>query len=659
MFFRKRQKSPEGVIPFDSLQDPLHALGKKDDEIVTGELGEFWNSRGDTPSEFVGVRIPKGKMRILQFAVLLALGTLLTRTASLQIVSGETYRARAEGNRTRVQPVRALRGVIFDRNGKILARNVPTFTLSITPVDLPRNSREYRRALGEVAAVAHTTTDELAAKLAEFPKSFSLPIPIVENLDYQEAISAIVAARKLQGVTVEYATRRSYYPFPETTEKTGELQSLAHVLGYVGKLSPTEYANLRKVGYLGTDTIGKTGLESSYEKTLRGTYGERKIEVDARGIERRVIGKNEPDDGADLVLSLDLEAQRVLEDALRRTGRRKAVGIAMDPRNGEIIALVSLPGYSINAFSRGLTTEEYRALETDPNHPLFPRAIAGEYPSGSTVKPVIAAAALAEKVITPATTIFSNGGIRVFSWFFPDWKAGGHGSTNVVKALAESVNTFFYTVGGGTDDHPGLGPARIAAYLRKFGVGEKLGVDLPSEAKGFVPTEEWKEKTRNEVWYIGDTYHLAIGQGDIAVTPLQVAAWTAAIANGGTVPVPHLVRETLEGGEEPKPLQVADSREVGIASEYLQTVRAGMRAAVTVGSARYLADLPEGVAGKTGTAEWNDRRQPHAWFTGFAPYQNPEIVVTILVEEGGEGSTTAVPAAKEFLRWYFTSKSKR
>ncbi|MEK7516233.1 MAG: penicillin-binding protein 2 [Patescibacteria group bacterium] len=653
MFFWKRQKPAAGIEPFDDHEDPLNASGKNTEESMTGELGEFWKPQTDIPSEFVGVRVPRGQMRMVQFVVLLTLGTMLARTASLQILNGEAYRARAEGNRTRAQSVRALRGVIFDRNGQLLARNVPTFTLSVTPIDLPRNSREYRNALAAVAALARSTTDELAAKLAEFPKLFSLPIPIVENLDYQEAVSAIVAARELQGVTVEYATRRSYYPFPEASEKDGELQSLAHILGYIGKLSPNEYADLRNAGYLGTDTIGKTGLELSYEKTLRGTYGVRKIEVDARGVERRVIAKNEPDDGSDLTLSLDLEAQRVMEEALRRTGRRKAVGIAMDPRNGEIIALVSLPGYSINAFARGIRTAEYRALEADHNYPLFPRAIAGEYPSGSTVKPVLAAAALAEKLITPATTIFSSGGIRVLSWFFPDWKAGGHGPTNVVKALAESVNTFFYTIGGGTDDHPGLGPARIAEYLRKFGVGEKLGIDLPGEATGFIPTEEWKKKTKNEVWYIGDTYHLAIGQGYIAVTPLQVAAWTAAIGNGGTVPVPHLVRAIKESAGEPRVLPWKQSRTVGIESEYLQTVRSGMRAAVTVGSARYLADMPVGVAGKTGTAEWNDRRPPHAWFTGFAPYQNPEIVVTILVEEGGEGSATAVPVAKEFLRWYF------
>lgn len=643
-------------MAFDSSDDLVHAAGSNNADIVTGELGEFWKPQTEAPSEFVGVRIPKRQMLMVRIVVLVAVGALLARTADLQIISGNTYRARAEGNRTRVQPVRALRGVIFDRNGKIIARNVPTFTLSVTPIDLPRDPKEYQQTIDAVAALSRITAEELSVKLTDFPKNFSLPIPIIENLEYQQAISAMVTARDLPGVSVEYATRRSYFPFTEASEKSDALQSIAHVVGYVAKLSQTEYSSLRKDGYLGTDTIGKTGLESTYEKILRGTYGDRKIEVDAKGVERRTIAENNPRDGADIILSLDLEAQRVMEESLRRTGRRKAVGIAMDPRNGEIIALVSLPGYSANSFARGLSINEYRALESNPDHPLFPRAIAGEYPSGSTIKPVIAAAALAEGVITSATTIYSSGGIRVLSWFFPDWKAGGHGSTNVVKALAESVNTFFYTIGGGTNEFVGLGPGRIGEYLRRFGVGKKLGIDLPSESSGFVPTEEWKEKTKNEVWYIGDTYHMAIGQGDIAVTPLQVAEWTAAVANGGTLPKPHLVKAVKEGGGEIRPLAWNQLGSVGISDEYLQTVRAGMRAAVTAGSARYLADLPEGVAGKTGTAEWNDHRQPHAWFTGFAPYQNPEIVVTILVEEGGEGSSTAVPVAKEFLRWYFAHR---
>lgn len=659
MFFRKRQKEKLGVVAFDSSDDFAHAPREKGADVVTGELGEFWKPRTAAPSEFVGVRIPKRQMLMVQIVVLVVMGALLARTADLQILSGSAYRARAEGNRTRVQPVRALRGVIFDRNGKIIARNVPTFTISMTPIDFPHDPKEYQRTIDAAAALSRVTTEELSAKLAAFPKNFSFPIPIVENLEYQQAISAMVAARDLQGVDVEYATRRSYFPFTEAAEKSNPLQSLAHVIGYVGKISQAEYGSLRQDGYLGTDTIGKTGLESVYEKTLRGTYGDRQIEVDANGVERRTIAENDPRDGADLILSLDLEAQRVMEESLRRTGRRRAVGIAMDPRNGEIIALVSLPGYSANSFARGLSVEEYRALESNPDHPLFPRAIAGEYPSGSTIKPVIAAAALAEGVITSATTIYSSGGIRVLSWFFPDWKVGGHGPTNVIKALAESVNTFFYTIGGGTDEFRGLGPGRIGEYLRRFGVGEKLGIDLPSEASGFVPTEEWKERTKNEVWYIGDTYHIAIGQGDISVTPLQVAEWTAAVANGGTLPKPHLVTAVKEGGGEAQLLTWNPLGSVGISDEYLQTVRAGMRAAATTGSAGYLGDLPQPVAGKTGTAQWSDSRQPHAWFTGFAPYQNPEIVVTVLVEEGGEGSATAVPVAKEFLRWYFLSKSKR
>ena len=295
----------------------------------------------------------------------------------------------------------------------------------------------------------------------------------------------------------------------------------------------------------------------------------------------------------------------------------------------------------------------------DPDRPLYNRSMGGEFPSGSTIKPVISAAALQEGIITESTTFLSNGGLRIDKWFFPDWKAGGHGMTNVRKAIAESVNTFFYIIGGGYEGTTGLGVDRLAKYFKLFGLGSQTGIDLPGEVDGFVPSKEWKETTKKENWYIGDTYHLAIGQGDLNVTPLQVANYTAYFANGGKLLVPHLVKEIRPSGSQvgtPVPVKIIRSGIVNPA--YVQIVREGMRQTVVAGSARSLQQVPVPMAGKTGTAQWSTKKDPHAWFTGFAPYDDPTIVITILVEEGKEGSTIAVPIAREVLQWYFASNPK-
>jgi len=290
---------------------------------------------------------------------------------------------------------------------------------------------------------------------------------------------------------------------------------------------------------------------------------------------------------------------------------------------------------------------------------LFNRVISGEFPAGSTFKPVMAAAALQEKIINANTSFMSTGRLCVGEWFFPDWKAGGHGLTNVKKALADSVNTFFYYVGGGFGDFKGLGIDKIVKYAALFGLDKVTGIDLPNEASGFLPSQKWKEDTKNEVWYIGDTYHASIGQGDITVTPLQVANYTAAIANGGTLYEPHVVTKILDHNNnlitKIKPQVV---RSNFISPENIKIVQEGMRQTITAGSGRSLNSLPVEVAGKTGTAQWSSTQATHAWFTGFAPYDQPEIAITVLVEAGGEGSTVAVPIVKEILQYYFGDSKK-
>jgi len=369
-------------------------------------------------------------------------------------------------------------------------------------------------------------------------------------------------------------------------------------------------------------------------------------------------------DGFNLMLAIDLDLQAKAEEVtktyLEKNKFKRASVIIMDPQTGEVRALVSLPAYNNNSFAAGISQEEYDKFLNDPNRPLFNRSISGEFPSGSTIKPIFAAGALQEGIINEKTSFLSNGGLRIGEWFFPDWKAGGHGVTDVRKAIALSVNTFFYYIGGGYGDFKGMGLNGLVKYSKLFGLGEKTGIDLNGESSGFVPTSAWKEKVKNEPWYIGDTYHFAIGQGDVLVTPLQVANYTATIANGGTLYQPHLVSKIMNSNNqviqniEPKII-----RKNFIDTANLNIVREGMRQTVTVGSGRYLNSLPVTMAGKTGTAQWSTQKEPHAWFIGFAPYENPELSISILVEEGIEGSAVAVPIAYDIFNWYFSNKDNQ
>ncbi len=326
----------------------------------------------------------------------------------------------------------------------------------------------------------------------------------------------------------------------------------------------------------------------------------------------------------------------------------------LDPSTGEIISMVSLPDFDNNKFAQGISIEDYNNLIEDENMPLFNRSIKGEYPSGSTIKTIVAAGALEDGLITDKTGFMSTGGLLLYDrWFFPDWSAGGHGWTNVYRAISWSVNTFFYIIGGGYEDFEGLGVEGLKKYYNLFGLGERTGLDLLGEKSGLVPDPAWKMKYKNEQWYIGDTYHMAIGQGDVLVTPLQVANFTSVFANGGQLLKPHLVKEIISNDGTKEFVDPTLIREKFISSENINIVRTGMRQAVTDGSAQYLANLAIPVAGKTGTAQWRSDKENHAWFTGFAPYNNPEVVITVLVEEGGEGSQVSVPITHDILNWYF------
>lgn len=601
------------------------------------------------PSLFVGRAYGRTRFLIAALIPVIVLCGLGFRAGWMQIAQGADYQSKAEANRLREQSILPRRGIIRDRMGRVLADNIPRFQVTLTPLELPRTQEESDAILGRAARILGLSIIDLQALANTTSTARDETYAVAEQVGYEQAMAMAIALPELPGFDLQVAARRRY-PF------STEIQSLSHVLGYVGKLSPVELEQGRTNGYVRADEIGKTGLERSHEAELRGVKGSRTSEVDARGRIKALVGEREPVDGADLRLSLDIELQRVAEQALRdqlalAKVSRGAV-VAMDPRDGSVLALVSWPAYDDNQFSGGVSSTVYKALIENENQPLFPRAWAGTYPSGSTVKIVVAAAALAEKVVTPGTTILSVGGIRVGPWFFPDWKAGGHGVVNVKSAIAWSVNTFFYTVGGGYESLVGLGVDRLTDWYRRFGLGSKTGIDLPGEGSGFVPSQEWKERTKGERWFVGDTYNLSIGQGDLLVTPIQVAAYTSAIANGGFKITPNLAY--------PKQAPTSTHEGEGLASaDVIATVRQGMRENVIYGSGRALANMPMPVSGKTGTAQWHSEKNTHAWFTAYAPSDKPEIAVTVLLEEGGEGSSVSVPVARRVLQAWWDLRRAR
>ncbi len=605
---------------------------------------------------YVGQTFDRRRFLVVRILVVCMLAILLGRAGWVQGVEGEKYRHLSEANRLKTVPLWPKRGIIRDRRGVVLAENVSSFQVTMTPSGL-KKGEDLALELGQAARLLGVSLGELRTLTTATGTVRDEAVLVAAALPYERAMALTIQLPTLPGFELEVRPKRRY-PFGET------LLSLAHVLGYVGKISPEEYQNRRDQGYRRADEIGKIGVERIYEADLRGTVGEEISEVDAFGHRRAALREVASVDGRELRLTLDSELERSAEQALqtqlKRAEATRGAIVALDPRDGSVLALVSWPGYDNNLFSGGVSSTLYRALVDAPDEPLFPRALAGMYPSGSTVKIVISTAALAEKIITSASSVLSVGGIQVGPWFFPDWKAGGHGVTNVRKAIAWSVNTFFYYVGGGYESFVGLGSDRLVAWMRTFGLGEKTGIDLTSEAAGFVPSKVWKQATKGEAWFLGDTYNLSIGQGDLLVTPLQVALYTAAIANGGTLLRPHVLESSadINGGGisgptfAPRATHLADPA-------LLETVRLGMRDAVSYGSARALNGLAFEVAGKTGTAQWNVNKKTHAWFTGFAPLATPEIVVAVLIEEGGEGSSFAVPAAKEVMRSWWQLRTER
>lgn len=608
------------------------------------------------------VPLSKKLLQGLSIFIIVLILFLFGKTFQFQVLEKKNFLTLSQGNKFIIYSIQAARGVIYDSFGKQLVFNKPSFDLVLDKQGLPKLDSERRKVLEKVSEIIEENLQEL------IDQDENQNILISENLDHQKLILLETKIAELPGFQIEQNPVREY--------QNGE--NFSHLIGYTGKISAEELRQSPE-DYSIFDYIGKEGIEKSYEEILRKKPGKLRFERDAQGnlISKEII--QFPESGKSLILWLDSELQEKIKEVLEKTlinvGAKKAVGIALDPKTGGILALVSLPSYDNNLFNKGADPETLSNLLKNPQEPLFNRVISGLYPTGSIIKPLIASAALEEKIISPNKKIYAGGFIEIphkynpeIVYTFKDWKV--HDWVDMRQAIAQSCNVYFYTVGGGYGDQKGLGPSRIKKYLELFYWGNKTGIDLPGESQGFLPSPEWKKEVKKENWWDGDTYNLSIGQGDISVTPLQVATSFIAIANGGTIFKPRIVKQIVDpvrknfsNGvdseknliEEKKPEIL---RENFINQENLQIVREGMRKAVTGegspnATAVLLNSLPVPVAAKTGSAQSSKPNYYHNWITVFGPYEDPEIVLTIMFENVRETPVVTVPAAKEILEWYF------
>ncbi len=578
----------------------------------------------------------------------LVLVVLLAQLFKLQIVNGSRYAGLAEGNRLREQVVYAPRGQILDRHGAVLAANVASFQLVAFPYLLPKDAAARTQLYQLVAAGLDLPIAKLTRQIDAPGLTSSQPVLIAEHIAYSKALKLEQRLPDGSGFSLDGVPLRRY----------ASGSGLANILGYVGRVSQ---ANLKDHPDLSpVDFIGEDGVEAEYDQLLRGTNGVTDTEVDALGRPLRTLRAQGITPGRNLKLTIDLGLQRAFAAAIARNMKiahvKRAEGVAVDPNTGEVLAMVSLPSYDDNLFSRGITNAAYHRLASDPNQPLLNRVIAGGYPSGSIIKPFHLAGALQEHVVTPDTVINDHGSITVHSVYDPSasftfygYVHSGLGPVNAVRAIALSSDIYFYTVGGGYENFKGLGVDRLTKYYKLFGLGAATGIDLPGETPGLVPTPAWKKRTTGEDWFIGDTYNISIGQGDLLVSPLQMAMATATVANGGKLLKPYI----LDDGSD----QTKLVRQGFIDSDHLAVVREGMREVIggTTNPAVF-AGVPVTVAGKSGTAETDPKtgELPHAWYESFAPFNHPQIAFALLMEQGSFGSQFAAPAIADAMRWYFS-----
>jgi penicillin-binding protein 2 len=601
------------------------------------------------------------EQRALVAMILIGIGALVLvgRLVVLQVVRHDYYTELSQGNRVRIEPLPASRGVILDRNGEVLAENRPAYQLELVREEVP----DLEATLAGLARLGLVAPDEVddTRKLVKSRRSFE-GVPIRLRLSEEEVARFAVQRFEFPGVDIRTRLAR-FYPHGEVA---------VHALGYVGAISEQDLARIDRAAYAGTSLIGKLGVESAYERELHGTNGSREVLVNAQGrtVERLGVGAQAlelrtrlPVGGDDLVLALDLAVQRVAEEAL---GANRGAIVAIDPRNGDVIALVSRPGFDPNAFGRGLTRVEYRTLQENIDRPLFNRALRGAYPPGSTIKPIVALAGLTYESIGLKDSRYCRGFFSLpgSRHRFRDWKPQGHGVVDMIRAIAQSCDVYFYGLSAE------LGVERLAEFLSHFGFGQETGIDIGGEKAGLLPSPAWKKKAfkspADQVWFPGETVIFGIGQGYLLATPLQLAHMTAIVGSRGKSYQPRLVTGVRDSGTRrvtalaPKLIE-----EVKVGSpEDWETIIRGMIAVTQGGTASASArGAPYSIAGKTGTAQVfsvgqnekydeskiDERLRDHAWFVAFAPAEAPRIAIAVLVENGRSGSGAAAPVARKVM----------
>jgi penicillin-binding protein 2 len=618
----------------------------------------LFDAQLDDPNQIESERV-NIPYRALLIILLLSAVALFARIYYLQAVRGEEYRVIAEGNKLRNQYILAPRGLILDRYGKTIVSNMPSFEVVAIPNELPEDEADLNSKLNEISNLSGKPVEELKETVGNLDRKSPHPYTLVENLAKDPALVMISRKDDFHGFAVQNNPIRDYK----------DPLVFAHLTGYTGKITAEELEERQGQDYLLNDYIGKSGLEIQYENYLKGTPGSNQTEINAQGDFNKTLPAVPAIPGKNLKLNIDYELQEVLYDAMvntmDKTNSRKAAAVATNPQTGQVLALVSLPGYDGNLFARGIKSQEYNALLTDQAIPLLNRTVSGTYPPGSTVKPMLGIAALTEGIVTPHKQILDDGVIRVGSYSFYGYRREGLGLVDLYGAIARSSDIYFYTIGGGSaksDIKEGLGPDKLAKWYRHFNLGSILGIDLPNEKSGLVPDPEWKERVKNEPWYLGNTYHYSIGQGDLLATPLQINSATATIANGGRIMQPYIVDEISDSeGNLIQKNQPKALKENFFEPGHVTVVRDAMRETVVSGSGRSLSTVPLEIAGKTGTAQFDarDLSATHAWFTSFAPFQDPKIALTVLVEGAGEGSSVSVPISKEVYAWWAQNRANQ
>ncbi|MGS2717208.1 penicillin-binding protein 2 [Eionea flava] len=591
-------------------------------------------------------RIFSGRIVVTMLLVLLMLGILLTRYYNLQVVNYENYATQSDNNRILVQTIHPKRGLIFDANGELLADNRPSYTLSLTP----ENVSDIDQTIEQLQALITIDNDDIK-RFQKSRKSGRRPYQAValrHRLTEQEIALIAVNEYRLPGVDVEAQLVRSY-PSPFL---------FAHSVGYVGKINDKEWNRFDEVEqdrYKGFSTIGKIGLEKYYEDTLFGTTGFQNVEINARMRVLRTLERQPPTPGKDLHLHLDRRLQETAFQAMN--GRRGSV-VALDVKTGGVLAMLSTPTYDTNLFVTGISHKDYNALTGNLDLPLFDRSIQGTYPPASTIKPAFGLVGLDAKTITTSHRLFDPGYYKLEydDRIYRDWKRTGHGWVNVHKAIVQSSDTFFYDMAYRT------GIDTLHRYGTMFGLGSRTEVDLPNERKGLWPSREWKKATKRLPWFPGDTVNVGIGQGDAAATPLQLAVMTSTLANRGVRLKPQLVKSIND--EVVEPIEV--SRMDSVSQQHWDAIHQAMYDVVHAsnGTARRISrNLSYHIAGKTGTAQvvgikqgeeydseaLKERHRDHALFIGFAPYEDPEIAIAVIVENGEAGSSAAAPVARKLF----------